>query len=171
MLPASHLLSGFLVVLLLGRLGAVETTVLNIALALAASLFPDVDGLWSSRLRDHHGSLLHAPVTWILFSALLLVAGYSSAAVIVLSASLFHLAADYATALTTGVKFLYPFRDDEFHFLELSPSKGEFNPRHPSFDELKEFFRLYWKQKPVLLLELLVSLSGFGSLLVLLNAV
>ena len=161
MIPVSHALSGFIVLLPLVQTGVVEPSSFNIFLAVFFSVLPDIDGLWNPSLEEHHASLLHAPVFWIVLSSVFFVANLYNAAVLMLVSTLFHLFSDYLTALTTGVRLFYPFSEKDFHLFSLnSEPDGNFNPSNPSKNQLNEFLGLYLNQKPVLVLEAAMTVTG-----------
>ena len=61
-----------------------------------ASIIPDIDGLWSKTVVDHH-SILHTP---------------------------FFLCTDYITARTVGIKWLFPFNNVDYYLFTITPEKG-----------------------------------------------
>jgi len=167
MLAVTHGLSGFTIALILATTGHIKPSDINIFLAVLISVVPDIDGLWSSSLEQHHESYLHAPITWIIASSILYVSGYNALGLIVLLASGFHLFTDYLTALTTGVRLFYPFSSRDFYLFELSPEEGDFNPKKPSKKDIKSFFKLYIDQKPVLIIEVSLLFLGLFSAIIL----
>jgi hypothetical protein len=164
MIPISHALSGFLVIAGLSVAGLIEATTFHIAYGVVVSVIPDIDSMWSTRLNTHHSSILHTPFLWTILSVLLIPFN-AELALITGTCGVFHVFADYLTALTTGVELLQPFSDMDFHLYDLQPEAGNFNPTSPSADELKSFLLLYQANKHVLVIELAIIVLSLISLM------
>ena len=120
----SHLATGYL----LHRLKFFEKKWL--ALWLIAAVIPDIDGLWSKSVVEHH-SILHTPSIWIVICGFGWFVGLlrkdqniKTFFIIILIGSSVHLFTDYITARTVGIKWLYPLNNTDYYLFPIKPENG-----------------------------------------------
>ena len=102
-----------------------------IVLWLFAAFVPDIDGLWSKTVVDHH-SVLHTPIFWIVICGAVWLIGWfkdnktiKRISYILFLGTQIHLMTDFITARTVGIKWLYPFNDVDYFLYNIIPEKGE----------------------------------------------
>ncbi|MBU36747.1 MAG: hypothetical protein CMG29_06005 [Candidatus Marinimicrobia bacterium] len=150
MFVPSHIASGYLI----GRAMKQSswTTYPFIPVLLFASIFPDIDGLFSATVAGHH-SILHTPIFWII-----IIGGMSLLNVflkidvikpisfgIILGAQL-HLFTDWLTARTVGIQWLYPFSAQNFHVYDIYPEQGQI----PVFEMIVDPYWSFYMENKVL---------------------
>jgi|TARA_B100000902_G_scaffold399313_1_gene469561 membrane-bound metal-dependent hydrolase YbcI (DUF457 family) len=121
----SHLASGYILA---------KTNLFDkkwIPLWLLAAVIPDIDGLWSRSVVEHH-SVLHTPFPWVVLCGAGWIYGYikgnsdlKTISIIIFIGSFLHLFTDYVTARTVGVKWLYPLNNTDYYLYDISPEKGD----------------------------------------------
>lgn len=121
----SHIATGYIA----GKISNEKTKFITIWCL--ATVIPDVDGLWSTTVVDHH-SILHTPIFWLLFCAAIYFIGIyfknlqiKKISFILLLGTLIHLFTDWLTARTVGIKWLYPFNDTDYFLYQIQPAKGD----------------------------------------------
>ena len=122
---SSHIAAGYLAGKLTGARGVI------IALWVAGSLLPDMDGLWSHTVAGHHG-LPHSPLFWIAVCgsglALARATGIrfiQTASLVIFCSAMIHLITDWATARTVGIQWLYPLSETDFSLYQIEPARGD----------------------------------------------
>lgn len=159
----SHIASGY--ILGRGLIGKESpwTAAPFLLVLLAASVLPDVDGVWSSTVAGHH-SVLHTPVFWIaVFGIMLLLdkqlgtTWMKPAALAVFLGANLHLITDWFTARTVGIQWLYPFSAANFDVYPVQPENGQI----PVWDMIRDpYFSFYLENKVLLWFEL--GLNGIA---------
>ena len=159
----SHIASGY--ILGRGLIGKESpwTAAPFLMILLAASVLPDVDGLWSSTVAGHH-SVLHTPIFWLaVFAAMLVwdklsnISWMKPAALAIFLGALLHLITDWFTARTVGIQWLYPFSGANFDVYPVQPGKGQI----PVWDMIRDpNFSFYLENKVLLWFEL--GLNGIA---------
>lgn len=163
MFPNSHFFSGLLIAAAIQLSGFMEINGFLIALAVIASLIPDVDGFYTDELRDHHDGYLHAPIFWAAVTILVYFLGFPSVATIGGISVFFHLFTDYVTARTVGIKILYPFSNQDFSLYKVESDYGIMNPSNPDKEDLIRLLNYYKQNRLLVLFEALINLSGLLS--------
>jgi len=120
----SHLATGYL----LHRLKVFEKKWL--ILWLTAAVIPDIDGLWSKSVVEHH-SILHTPSIWIVICGFGWFVGFlrkdeniKTFFIILFIGSNVHLFTDYITARTVGIKWMYPLNNTDYYLFPIKPENG-----------------------------------------------
>lgn len=150
----SHLASGYL----LHRLKIFEKKWL--VLWLISSVVPDIDGLWSKSVVEHH-SILHTPVFWMFLCGFGWLAGYlknnnniKTIFIILFLGSIAHLFTDYITARTVGIKWMYPINNIDYYLFPIIPEKGNI----PIWQMVvAPYITFYVENKVLTILELLIN--------------
>ena len=132
-----------------------------ILLWLLAAVIPDIDGLWSSSVVDHH-SILHTPIFWVVLCSGGWILGHINGnndfkiiSSIIFIGSFLHLFTDYITARTVGVKWLYPFNNTDYYLFDISPENGNI----PIWQMLIPPYILFYMENKVLtIFEILLNL-------------
>lgn len=159
MFPFSHFFSGYLVGGIMVFSGLLEASNLNFVMFGLVSLLPDLDALWNRKIENHHQTLFHAPLFWILVSAL--IGLYSPAlAILVFSMSLMHVFSDYVTGRTVGIPFMYPFDNEEYSLYPANKETASLDPIRPEKELLKKHISYYLENKKQLLFEVSLMVSG-----------
>ena len=121
----SHIASGYIV----SRLDRDDKK--WIFLWMLATIIPDIDGLWSKSVVDHH-SLLHTPFFWLIIYGTGWLIGYirvdyelKKFITIIFFGSILHLLTDYITARTVGIKWFYPFSTIDYYLYTITPENGD----------------------------------------------
>ena len=166
MFPFSHILAGYTVILFLTELNLLEITTLSLVLTAFLSILPDIDILWKKNIGDHHKTLSHAPLFWLLVSAIIFTVN-QELSILLFSLTYFHLITDYITGRTVGIAFLYPFDVSEYSLFELDSSTRNLKPLKPEKKVLFEHLSYYIENRKLLIFELLVNIAGLYSLYVL----
>ena len=132
-----------------------------IVLWVFAAFVPDIDGLWSKTVVDHH-SVLHTPIFWIVICGTGWLIGWFKNDKIIkrISYILFlgtqiHLMTDYITARTVGIKWLYPFNDVDFFLYGIIPEKGEI----PVWEMLvPPYISFYFENRVLAMFEVMINI-------------
>ena len=132
-----------------------------IVLWVFAAFVPDIDGLWSKTVVDHH-SVLHTPIFWILICGTGWLIGWFKNDKIIkrISYILFlgtqiHLMTDYITARTVGIKWLYPFNDVDYFLYGIIPEKGEI----PVWEMLvPPYISFYFENRVLAMFEVMINI-------------
>ena len=132
-----------------------------IVLWVFAAFVPDIDGLWSKTVVDHH-SVLHAPIFWIVICGTGWLIGWFKNDKIIrrISYILFlgtqiHLMTDYITARTVGIKWLYPFNDVDYFLYGIIPEKGEI----PVWEMLvPPYISFYFENRVLAMFEVMINI-------------
>jgi len=162
MLPITHLAGGASLYLLARPEYDPHENILLTAV-LAGSLAPDIDGLFGNAIKDHHNTVFHAPLFWLL---LLIVAKYTAASFapnFLLPVALFfagvflHLLLDWISARTGGIRLWYPFSRKVYSLCKLHPEKGDV----PIFSlrQQASFWKHYLSSKWLIGLEIIIIIS------------
>lgn len=100
-------------------------------LCISFSVFPDIDGAFSSTVAGHH-SVLHTPIFWIMFCLLIYVFGrkyYPTKNLIIalgiFSGAFLHLLTDWITARTVGIQWFYPLLKTDYYLYPISREQGQ----------------------------------------------
>lgn len=166
MFPFSHFFTGYIVGGLLVTSGLVELSGLNIVLFGVMSLLPDIDALWHSEINQHHKTVFHAPLSWVILSCLL--SFYSlELALIMLFTALVHIFTDYLTGRTIGIAFFYPFKGEEYSLYPVQKETASLNPVRPQKEMLQKHLSYYLENKNLVVLELFLNISGFFNMMLL----
>jgi hypothetical protein len=168
MFPFSHFFTGYIIGGLLISAGFVDLSLANFILFGVFSVVPDLDAI-KNRIRDHHQTLLHAPVFWIAASTVLYPFSPEIAAISA-SMTLIHILCDFTTGRTVGVEFFYPSKKIQYSLYPLDPETAELDPTHPDKDLLEKHLKHYMKNKLLLTLELSLNLVGIYAFFTLLQA-
>ena len=132
-----------------------------IVLWVFAAFVPDIDGLWSKTVVDHH-SVLHTPIFWIVICGTGWLIGWFKNDKIIkrISYILFlgtqiHLMTDYITARTVGIKWLYPFNDEDYFLYGIIPEKGEI----PVWEMLvPPYISFYFENRVLAMFEVMINI-------------
>ena len=132
-----------------------------IVLWVFAAFVPDIDGLWSKTVVDHH-SVLHTPIFWIVICGTGWLIGWFKNDKIIkrISNILFlgtqiHLMTDYITARTVGIKWLYPFNDVDYFLYGIIPEKGEI----PVWEMLvPPYISFYFENRVLAMFEVMINI-------------
>ena len=132
-----------------------------IVLWVFAAFVPDIDGLWSKTVVDHH-SVLHTPIFWIVICGTWWLIGWIKNDKIIkrISYILFlgtqiHLMTDYITARTVGIKWLYPFNDVDYFLYGIIPEKGEI----PVWEMLvPPYISFYFENRVLAMFEVMINI-------------
>tara|TARA_B100000945_G_scaffold278625_1_gene244515 strand:- start:248 stop:757 length:510 start_codon:yes stop_codon:yes gene_type:complete len=132
-----------------------------IVLWVFAAFVPDIDGLWSKTVVDHH-SVLHTPIFWIVICGTGWLIGWFKNDKIIkrISYILFlgtqiHLMTDYITARTVGIKWLYPFNDVDYFLYGIIPEKGEI----PVWEMLvPPYISFYFENRVLAIFEVMINI-------------
>ena len=132
-----------------------------ILLWLLAAVIPDIDGLWSSSVVDHH-SILHTPIFWVVLCSGGWILGHINGnndfkiiSSIIFIGSFLHLFTDYITARTVGVKWLYPFNNTDYYLFDISPENGNI----PIWQMIiPPYIFFYMENKVLTIFEILINL-------------
>ena len=132
-----------------------------IVLWVFAAFVPDIDGLWSKTVVDHH-SVLHTPIFWIVICGTGWLIGWFKNDKIIkrISYILFlgtqiHLMTDYITARTVGIKWLYPFNDVDYFLYGIIPEKGEI----PVWEMLvPPYISFYFENRVIAMFEVMINI-------------
>tara|TARA_B100001540_G_scaffold195470_1_gene172149 strand:+ start:415 stop:924 length:510 start_codon:yes stop_codon:yes gene_type:complete len=132
-----------------------------IVLWVFAAFVPDIDGLWSKTVVDHH-SVLHTPIFWIVICGTGWLIGWFKNDKIIrrISYILFlgtqiHLMTDYITARTVGIKWLYPFNDVDYFLYGIMPEKGEI----PVWEMLvPPYISFYFENRVLAMFEVMINI-------------
>lgn len=155
----SHIATGYLA----GKISNEKTKFL--ALWCLATVVPDIDGLWSSTVIEHH-SILHTPIFWIFFCTPIYILGVyyknpqiKKTSFILFLGSFIHLFTDWLTARTVGIKWLYPFNDIDYFLYEIQPAKGNI----PIIEMLiSPYINFYFENKLLAYFEVGLSIMALG---------
>ena len=132
-----------------------------IVLWVFAAFVPDIDGLWSKTVVDHH-SVLHTPIFWIVICGTGWLIGWFKNDKIIkrISYILFlgtqiHLMTDYITARTVGIKWLYPFNNVDYFLYGIIPEKGEI----PVWEMLvPPYISFYFENRVLAMFEVMINI-------------
>ena len=132
-----------------------------IVLWVFAAFVPDIDGLWSKTVVDHH-SVLHTPIFLIVICGTGWLIGWFKNDKIIrrISYILFlgtqiHLITDFITARTVGIKWLYPFNDVDYFLYGIIPEKGEI----PVWEMLvPPYISFYFENRVLAIFEVMINI-------------
>tara|TARA_Y100001935_G_C17011348_1_gene363149 strand:- start:65 stop:574 length:510 start_codon:yes stop_codon:yes gene_type:complete len=132
-----------------------------IVLWVFAAFVPDIDGLWSKTVVDHH-SVLHTPIFWIVICGTGWLIGWfkndkitKRISYILFLGTQIHLMTDYITARTVGIKWLYPFNDVDYFLYGIIPEKGEI----PVWEMLvPPYISFYFENRVLAMFEVLINI-------------
>ena len=132
-----------------------------IVLWVFAAFVPDIDGLWSKTVVDHH-SVLHTPIFWIVICGTGWLIGWfkndkiiKRISYILLLGTQIHLMTDYITARTVGIKWLYPFNDVDYFLYGIMPEKGEI----PVWEMLvPPYISFYFENRVLAMFEVMINI-------------
>ena len=132
-----------------------------IVLWVFAAFVPDIDGLWSKTVVDHH-SVLHTPIFWIVICGTGWLIGWfkndkiiKRISYILLLGTHIHLMTDYITARTVAIKWLYPFNDVDFFLYGIIPEKGEI----PVWEMLvPPYISFYFENRVLAMFEVMINI-------------
>jgi len=132
-----------------------------IVLWVFAAFVPDIDGLWSKTVVDHH-SVLHTPIFWIVICGTGWLIGWfkndkiiKRISYILLLGTQIHLMTDYITARTVGIKWLYPFNDVDYFLYGIIPEKGEI----PVWEMLvPPYISFYFENRVLAMFEVMINI-------------
>jgi membrane-bound metal-dependent hydrolase YbcI (DUF457 family) len=160
MFVPSHIASGYLI----GRAMKQSswTTYPFMPVLLFASIFPDIDGLFSSTVAGHH-SILHTPIFWIiiftgmsLFNVFLKIDVIKPISFGIFLGAQLHLFTDWLTARTVGIQWLYPLSQKDYYLFQIQPEKGQVSiwkmVQNPYFSFYMENKVLFWGEIGVILI-------------------
>jgi len=163
----SHGFSGYLIYLILIKLSIVSLTPSPqiLILIFLVSMLPDIDGLWSKKLKNHHKGFFHSPIFWTIIAILTSYVVPKEYSILFGSLILFHLLCDFITERTTGIPLFYPFSSKEYSLVKTHPRWGEIDPKHPFSKKFKLYIKNYFKNTPLILFEITMNLLGIISLI------
>lgn len=128
---------------------------------LIAAVIPDIDGLWSKSVVDHH-SVLHTPFFWIVTCGVGWMIGhvkgnndYKIISIIIFFGSFLHLFTDYITARTVGIKWLYPFNNNDYFLYDITPENGNISIWKML---VPPYINFYIENKFLTIIELLINI-------------
>lgn len=132
-----------------------------IVLWVFAAFVPDIDGLWSKTVVDHH-SVLHTPIFWIVICGTGWLIGWfkndkitKRISYILFLGTQIHLMTDYITARTVGIKWLYPFNDVDYFLYGIIPEKGEI----PVWEMLvPPYISFYFENRVLAMFEVMINI-------------
>ena len=132
-----------------------------IVLWVFAAFVPDIDGLWSKTVVDHH-SVLHTPIFWIVICGTGWLIGWfkndkiiKRISYILLLGTQIHLMTDYITARTVGIKWLYPFNDVDYFLYGIIPEKCEI----PVWEMLvPPYISFYFENRVLAMFEVMINI-------------
>jgi hypothetical protein len=127
------------------------------------SILPDIDGLWSKKLKDHHKGFFHSPIFWILITILLLFLTNKENAILFGCLILFHLICDLITGRTAGIPLFYPISSKEYSLIKTHPRWGDIDPNHPFSKKFRMYIGNYFKNTPLIAFEIILTLLGIAS--------
>jgi hypothetical protein len=169
--PVAHGLSSLLVFFILTKILPNNYTFFSLYLPIFIffSILPDLDNFWKRmHLKDHHHSLFHAPLFWILISGVGMGLEYMflqtifSFSFLLLIAIQFHILTDYITARSAGIVWLYPFSQKTYGLFPLRPELGAFDFLRAIPELKKAYATFYFSNKKLLLFEITISMLGLG---------
>ena len=158
----SHALSGVIVlrvlIFLMPEQYSMSTSL--IVLSLIFANMPDMDIFFSKTVKNHHNSPFHAPLFWILVSAISLFFMHWSIALLLLLCVLVHTLLDYIAARTAGIFFFYPFSANEYSLFPMKKEAGNFNLIKFDKKSFNTYIKNYMKNVPMVIVEVLVFVLG-----------
>ena len=171
MMVSSHIISSMFVLLILNKLAqeAYPFSGLMILLSIIFSSLPDLDGLWIEKMKDHHQSYFHAPLFWVLISAILALFAPLWIPGLLLAQLAGHFVADYLTAFTAGIAWFYSFNKKESSFLPLHKELGNFAifvKTKEDKEKRKRYTKAYYANKKYLLIEIIAVVLGIVSFII-----
>lgn len=140
------------------------------SLAIAGAIAPDVDGLFGKQMRDHRKTPFHAPLAWavliLMIYLLILLTNNTQLAIylLVFAIGVFtHLFLDWFSSRTSGVWIFYPFSKKLYSLFPLDQSQGKVSifPNRKNFQEYLKFVKFFFKNKFLVITELLINLVVF----------
>jgi len=163
----SHGFSGYLIYLILIKLSFISLipSPKILILIFLVSMLPDLDGLWSKKLKNHHKGFFHSPIFWIIIAILTSYIIQKQYSILFGSLILFHLFCDFITGRTTGIPLFYPFSSKEYSLVKTKSRWGEINPKHPFSKKFKMYIKHYFKNTPLIIFEIIMNLLGIISLI------
>src|SRR3989344_1745006 len=166
MTALAHLSSGYTTYEILMRFTAQESG-LVLGAAIAGAIIPDIDAFFGAAMKDHRNTVFHGPLFWLSVCTAAFIVGQATFPAIklhllaFLAGALVHLFLDWFSGRTSGVRIFYPFSRKNFSLFPLRPERGTV-PTIPGKDSFKEwvaFWRFYFSQRFLVIVELLVIAS------------
>lgn len=158
----SHALSGVIVLrvltFLLPEQYSMSTSL--IVMSLVFAYLSDIDIFFAKTVKDHHKTPFHAPLFWILVSAISLFFMHWSIALLLLLCVLVHALLDYMAARTTGIMFFFPFSIKEYSLFPIKKAIGNFHPWKADKKSYQNYLKNYMKNVPMVIVEVLVFVFG-----------
>ena len=133
------------------------------------ALIPDIDFVFFKNIKDHHNSIPHSPLFWILVSSILYLLAFLTENTLLENyviaftiGVLVHLFLDWFSGRTAGIRVFYPFSKKVYSLYPLNPTEGEVSTSLiPNKSHIK-FFKFYAENKFLLYVEILIILAGLG---------
>lgn len=166
-LPA-HVAGGYLALKvttnIVPGLGLTEPEMLLVTIL--GSVLMDIDVFFYKEMRDHHNSLLHTPLFWVL----IFILGYGidwftkNPSIKNITNALFisvfsHFLLDWFSARRSGIRIFYPFSQKMYSLFPLD--QGKWGSSFRIFPK-KEQVEFYIKNKFLFLTEILLTLGALG---------
>ena len=164
MFVPSHIASGYILgkVLIL-KFRPKENRYVFLVMVIIGAIIPDIDGLFSETVAGHH-SIIHTPFFWLGFLALTysigsfgsqkniqdLGRGFTMGAVV-------HLFTDWFTARTVGIKWFYPFSNQDYFLFSIQPEQGQVSVWEMIIDP---YFSFYLENKFLMWSEILICVAA-----------
>jgi len=167
-LPA-HLAGGYLALKASSALLPQATPDKSIFLiaGILGAILPDIDTFRFRYIKDHHDSLSHTPLFWVLISLLIYGLGWfinnpsvEACAVALLIGTFSHLFLDWFSGRTAGIRVFYPFSKKVYSAFPLQPEMGKI-PTLPNKKQLA-FWKFYSENKLLLFSEALIAIIGLA---------
>ena len=126
-----------------------------------AAIIPDIDGLLSKTVADHH-SILHPPFFWVIVCGIGWFIGHvrvdndiKRIFLIIFLGSLLHLFTDYITARTVGIKWFPPFNTVDYYLFMITPEKGNISIWEML---IPPYVTFYMENKMLTIFEILINI-------------
>lgn len=135
-------------------LGLAEPEMLLVTIL--GSILMDVDVFFYKEMKEHHNSLLHTPLFWVL----IFILGYGISWFNALFIGVFsHFFLDWFSARRSGIRIFHPFSQKMYSLFPLDP--GEWGSSFRLFPK-KGQVEFYIKNKFLFLTEILLILGALG---------
>jgi len=166
MTPIAHISSGYIIYIAATQLIKIENTPLLI-IAIIGSLIPDVDAFFGLNMKDHHNTIFHTPLFWLIIFNILFILGqsilleYMDLIYIFFLGVFIHLLSDWITARTAGIRVFYPFKKNNYSLFKLESDKGNIPifPNKNNFKVWMKFWTHYLKNKYLLAFEIIITIT------------
>lgn len=159
MLFPAHLCLGLLILRIAIEINPdyFSTNLFFVLFSLIASVIPDLDVFGKTKFKDHHKSLLHAPLFWgVVF---IVFFDFNEFLALLFGAQVFaHLLFDFITARTAGVALMYPYSTREYSLFRLTAQHGNFYLFE--IRKLGAYLRFYVRNKALTAIEGIVCILG-----------